>query len=301
MGSCATSCQPGQNKCTDSNGNAYCADFDTDNANCGSCGNSCGQGEVCSMGSCQTTCQSNQTQCTDSNGNAYCADLQGDNDNCGSCGTSCAAGESCQSGSCQTTCGSGQTKCTPANQPNYCTDTSTDPNNCGSCGNQCGSGEFCSGGTCTVTCQTDETLCAGQSGGKNYCAVTTSDRDNCGSCGNSCAGNQDCTQSQCVLCVPSAEFRNSKPANIPSGARISCSNCPVVSCGERTFWAFSYRDNRYSFRIVGYDAQGNIIYDQEKSGSRYLNRTSTDSSNMTATFHGQGGTSVTLPWSTFRQ
>jgi hypothetical protein len=46
-GSCQVTCQPGLTDC-----NGTCNDLQSDNANCGACGNACGATQTCSMGSC---------------------------------------------------------------------------------------------------------------------------------------------------------------------------------------------------------------------------------------------------------
>jgi Notch 1 len=70
----------------------------TDEANCGVCGNSCANGLTCCGGTCVSTPSSNS--------------------HCGSCGNSCANGLTCCSGSCKNLRGN-------------------DASNCGSCGRSC--------------------------------------------------------------------------------------------------------------------------------------------------------------------
>ena len=54
-------CQSGLTSC-----NGQCVDTATDATNCGSCGNTCNQGQSCVNGACVTTCPSGTTEC---NGN----------------------------------------------------------------------------------------------------------------------------------------------------------------------------------------------------------------------------------------
>ncbi|HXX66616.1 MAG TPA: hypothetical protein VEK07_05520, partial [Polyangiaceae bacterium] len=77
-----------------------CVNEQSDNLNCGACGNACGAQEVCSSGSCHSQCVTGQTLCTPSSGSPYCADTQSDSANCGTCGNTCAAGQECSGGAC---------------------------------------------------------------------------------------------------------------------------------------------------------------------------------------------------------
>ena len=126
-----------------------CVSLATDNANCGTCGTTCGNGEVCSKGTCSTSCGGGTTLC-----GSTCNDTKVDPNNCGACGTKCAAGEVCSGGKCATSCASSETPCGSA-----CVDTMTDNANCGGCGALCGAGQACVGGSCTLTCQSGLTLC----------------------------------------------------------------------------------------------------------------------------------------------
>ncbi len=121
--------QTGTCKCTSNQtacGNpATCLDTNTDNNNCGSCGNDCSEapnpsGSSCQSGSCQ--CPAGQTSCND-----QCVDTNTDLNNCGSCGNVCATGASCSSGSC--VCPSDK----PNTCNNQCTNIQTDSSNCGAC------------------------------------------------------------------------------------------------------------------------------------------------------------------------
>ncbi len=174
---------------------ALCTNVETDNANCGSCGNACASGLVCAGGTCALTCGS-LTTCSADGGAAYCANTQTDNANCGACGTTCPSGEVCSGGKCGLTCGS-LTTCTPDGGANYCANTQTDDANCGTCGNTCPSGQTCSAGKCSTTCGS-LTTCT-PDGGASYCANTQSDNANCGTCGNACPLGQSCSGGACQL------------------------------------------------------------------------------------------------------
>ncbi|MFW6052225.1 MAG: hypothetical protein ACODAU_13685 [Myxococcota bacterium] len=110
----------------------------------------------------------------------------------------------------------------------------------------------------------------------------------------------------CAACTPEVE---TVPANqvpeIPEGMKEACqepdgtasTDCPVVECGGYTTWAFSYTDNRSSFGIVTYDADGTIVQQGEHEGARYVWDITLDATEQTATFHGQGDQTVTVDWS----
>lgn len=98
---CAITCGSGKNECDPDGGAPYCADFKTDNVNCGSCGNACGAGTMCSGGTCSTTCGAGLTTCT-TGASVSCANTQSDNANCGGCGNLCTGSQSCQAGVCKT-------------------------------------------------------------------------------------------------------------------------------------------------------------------------------------------------------
>ncbi|CAM3083192.1 Stigma-specific protein, Stig1 [Legionella steigerwaltii] len=83
-------CSTGTTSCNDS-----CVNLQTDNKNCGSCGNVCSTGSSCSSGQCVPQCISPLTFC-----NNICVNTQTDNSSCGSCGNACPRGTSCNMGRC---------------------------------------------------------------------------------------------------------------------------------------------------------------------------------------------------------
>jgi hypothetical protein len=131
----AGGCPAGQTLC-----GGRCVDTRSDPANCGTCGNVCTGGQVCSAGACMRgSCPTGTTDCS-----GACVDTQTSVTNCGACGRACPAGQACVSGRC--VCTSGTTLC-----GGTCVNTATDPANCGACGRACSAGTMCSGGSC-VSC-----------------------------------------------------------------------------------------------------------------------------------------------------
>lgn len=83
-------CLVGERQCGDD-----CVNTNQDRANCGSCGKSCPEGQICSGGQCSAACMGGLVQCGDS-----CHELMDDVEHCGVCAVSCASGI-CEDGTCQ--------------------------------------------------------------------------------------------------------------------------------------------------------------------------------------------------------
>ncbi|MBS2031260.1 MAG: hypothetical protein JST54_25400, partial [Deltaproteobacteria bacterium] len=238
-----TSCQPNESMCTSGDGGAYCANFQSDNANCGACGATCPQGQVCSSGVCETSCQPNESMCTSGDGGASCANLLTDNQNCGSCATACSDGTMCSGGTCQTTCAAPLVVCnTDGGAGDYCADEQNDPLNCGGCGTSCSThnngAAVCILGSCAFVCDGSHLDCNHSLA--DGCEVDDlTDLDNCGACGNSCPtpthGVRGCLSGTCGIasCAPGYADCDHSAAN---GCEVSlndpqnCGGCGVV-CG----------------------------------------------------------------------
>ena len=102
-------CGAGQVTCS-----GACVTTNTDRLNCGSCGNACASGQVCTSSSCAASCLSGQTYCS---GTATCAVLNSDPTNCGSCGTACVTGSECRLGTCVLISKPGPTQTINPNSP----------------------------------------------------------------------------------------------------------------------------------------------------------------------------------------
>jgi len=104
-GRCTTRCGVNHTVCAAFDGGVpYCANTQTDNANCGTCGRVCGGGTACFSGMCAVTCGTGATLCSLDGGPAYCANLESDNNDCDSCGNQCVVGgtgvSTCINGAC---------------------------------------------------------------------------------------------------------------------------------------------------------------------------------------------------------
>ncbi|AKU96570.1 hypothetical protein AKJ09_03234 [Labilithrix luteola] len=111
-------CEAGTSLCvtaTDGHGltQGYCADFGSDDRNCGGCGVECFHGapiglplpgglEACVHGSCELRCVEGNADCNDSPTDGCETNTFSDPRNCGGCGIQCdlAAGQACAGGHC---------------------------------------------------------------------------------------------------------------------------------------------------------------------------------------------------------
>jgi hypothetical protein len=217
---CTSASDPGtgQLACGINQPGAYCANYQTDNSNCGNCGVSCGSPAVtlttCGPDSgvtppapgdlpfgCNSICPAGQNACI--LGTSYCTNLSTDPNNCGDgganidgstngCGNKCGTGLVCTSGTCTSTCGSPETQC-GADAGGACANLNNDPNNCGTCGTACGTGLAClqnpGGSAAPAQCCTTNynTVCNNTAAPPvPTCVDTTTDNTNCGSCGQVC-------------------------------------------------------------------------------------------------------------------
>ncbi len=192
MGRCGLMCATGLMTCSPSGGDAgardasagrFCANLQTDRANCGACGQACAAGQRCIAGACVTECPPTQTLC-----GAACVDTTVDPAHCGACGHACPGGQTCVAGACSMACPTGQMYCT-----DRCLDVTGDRTNCGACGRACADGELCAMGTCAFSCTTGRVNCS------MHCIDTNTDRAHCGACGTACAAGQLCVAGVCTI------------------------------------------------------------------------------------------------------
>ncbi len=124
-----------------------CVDLQSTPAHCGSCGKSCGIGQVCNGGQC--ACVSPQVLC-----GTACIDVNSDPAHCGGCTRPACSTPFCSNGQCTSTCSAPMLTC-----GSQCIDPQTNQQNCGSCGHACtGNLPACVAGQCG--CPAGQSLCA---------------------------------------------------------------------------------------------------------------------------------------------
>jgi len=192
-----------------------CVDYLNDPANCGACGNTCGDGTCCSNGSCVSLCATGDLWC-----DGQCADIQDDSNNCGGCGIICGDGTCCNNGSCESLCGESQVWC-----DNLCVDFQNDSGSCGSCGTPCGDGTCCDGGACVSVCPEGQVWCG------TACVDFWNDSANCGACGNTCGEGTCCNNGACESFCPEGQVLCGTQCVDLNNDSTSCGACGNT-CGE---------------------------------------------------------------------
>jgi len=225
---CVCECPVGQNECA-----GKCVNFLTDTSNCGSCGNVCPSGTVCSNGICSTTCGAGLTNCPPTG----CVDLTSNPANCGTCGHACPANASCVGGTC--TCLTGFVPCTTTGGTFMCVAACPNgqvptPGTCTGC--SCPTGTTaCPTGTVTATticCTSTTQTCCGTGTGQSPTCCNNGSTVCCnGFCETPTTTSTTCNGVCCPTSPPSACVSAPHTANTCIIASPTCCPTTQVCCG----------------------------------------------------------------------
>jgi hypothetical protein len=168
---------------------AVCTNLQTDNANCGACGNACGPGLACAGGACGIQCPSGESSCADAS--AACVNLRADPSNCGACGNACGPGLLCSAGTCALECTPGLIACSET--------VAYD----GGVGSIDAGVPDCDGAILNLSCAQASCVATDASppvidAGPTLCVNPLLDDNNCGGCGVACSAAQHCLDGSCV-------------------------------------------------------------------------------------------------------
>ncbi len=76
----------------------------------------------------------------------------------------------------------------------------------------------------------------------------------------------------------------------PAGQAARClsqGSCPVISWNGYTYWGYTYHDNRVATNIVAYDPDGTVAGEWYKTGDRYVDAMTVNTTDETVTLVGQ--------------
>jgi hypothetical protein len=227
FGVCIVTCADGFANCTNSTAistEGCPVNLNTDNSNCGACGNACASGQYCSGGTCVaklatgSACTASGQCVTGLCCGGICVDMSTDSNNCGGCGVQCPSAQTCVNGACA--CPAGETYCF-----GNCVNLLTDFNNCGFCTLYCGTNETCVNGTCDCLQPLSYCLLGASPHVYYACIDVTSDSNNCGACGNVCGSDEACMNGQCICqaqsCCPAGQTYCAATVN---GAPAGCTD-----------------------------------------------------------------------------
>jgi hypothetical protein len=256
MGGCTLGmCTQGFGDCDGQLGNGCESFLGGDLANCGKCGNKCGNvpngTAACVVGMCTiASCTNGFTDCDKQYNDGCESNTASDINNCGFCGVVCngggphTTGAACVNGMCALACVNGYADCDKMSNDGCEAVVQNDINNCGGCGVPCTKGANVASVTCT------NAMCGIGScnPGFNDCdmqyadgceANFTNDPNNCGGCGMKCPLNANvatdkCTNSACGVATCNAGFADCD-GNFANGCEINtttdsnhCGNCQTV-------------------------------------------------------------------------
>jgi len=232
-------CPSDKNKCVKTDGTIICTDINIDYENCGSCGNICQNGTICSGSKC--VCPENSVlfegKCVNNDNSQYktCGntliDSSTNEDHCGTCDNKCKDSEKCSSGTC--VCKEGYAKC---DDTGLCVPLNS-KDNCGTCGNKCINRQDCVEGSCvcpngtvwfrasdsdTYSCVTNTYNRYVEFNGVYYDTLTSSER--CGQSGITCRADQKCDNGTCVCANSDENECNGKCVNYKTSEK-NCGDC----------------------------------------------------------------------------
>jgi len=239
-------------------GLTFCTDLDTDEDNCGECGNACRSDQVCEDGHC--TCSHVTDPC-----DGVCVNIRFDPENCGNCNHRCSDSQNpdCCYGQC-TNVLTDENNCGGCNLPGtatqkcpegficcdgQCRNPKTDQWHCGDCDTECGASGVCCNGICSwpsfepgidqceacgLNCDPEtQRCCDGQ------CVNILEDERNCGECGKWC--NETYTR-----CCDGDCHDLQRGVNLDESERGFCG-----TCGNMCTWYNDCSDRRCCWRPFG--------------------------------------------------
>ncbi|MDX9719879.1 MAG: hypothetical protein RBU37_03965 [Myxococcota bacterium] len=227
-GSCADTCPCGSEVCSGSAeccNDTYCADLSRDRENCGTCGQACGEDQLCSDYQC-VCADSGSKLCGE-----VCIDIMQDVNNCGDCNKKCSTfrgTSSCNAGVCTMDCNEGYGDC-DLDPDNGCeANLNTSLDHCGGCNQFCSNYNAvaqCNAGECRLTCNGNAGDCDEDT--STGCeADFTGDLFNCGGCNQACPDNTMCMDSVCMCadnaCPPTGEHHDSATCSEGGTCQFAC-------------------------------------------------------------------------------
>jgi hypothetical protein len=216
QGSCgAVDCGIGHAECDGDTSDACETDTQSDPANCGECGNDCGD-DLCSGGHCtKLTCDEGSADC-DAMPDNGCESSLSEVSSCGMCGAACSDAHGtpgCDAQGCSIACNEGYGDCDDRLSTGCETGLMDDAAHCGACDGVCQNehgATSCETGKCTPVCATGYADCNGDANDGCETEISASLTD-CGGCGATCAlehAEETCDAGVCKVTTCEAGFDN---------------------------------------------------------------------------------------------
>ena len=217
-GACsAAACGPDLADCDGNVANGCETNTKTSPQSCGTCGNACAPGDVCSAGTCQHSCANGLTTC-----GASCVDVSRSAENCGGCAKSCPGvangSPTCSNFQCGVVCASGRHLCGGACVSNL--DVATCGGACTPCTPPSNGTATCNGATCGQSCNAGTHACGADC--VSNTSVTSCGTTSCTSCVPPANADSTCNGTSCG-------FQCRAGSHLCGGA--CASNTSVSTCG----------------------------------------------------------------------